>query len=142
MKNIQIRKVKGQYYLYLVKTIKDIKYYGKYDRDNINKDIVFDRDDKRCRICGTKENLDIGYIIPINLGGSISDFDNIISVCNECKLDDKDIDLCEQLKFIIRVYESDYKKKHKDIDEKLMKKSVMRRKNVQEMVKKINIRLL
>ena len=44
---------------------------------------VFKRDGRRCLKCGSEENLEVDYIIPIAYGGK-STFDNLQTLCHAC----------------------------------------------------------
>ena len=46
---------------------------------------IYDRDHYRCRMCGSKYNLEIDHIYPISKGGK-STFDNLQTLCHSCNV--------------------------------------------------------
>ena len=44
---------------------------------------IFKRDDYKCKICGSKDNLIIDHIIPFSKGG-ITEIDNLQTLCKNC----------------------------------------------------------
>ena len=44
---------------------------------------ILDRDHRRCRICGSTNNLEIDHIIPISKGGKTT-IDNLQTLCHDC----------------------------------------------------------
>jgi 5-methylcytosine-specific restriction endonuclease McrA len=44
---------------------------------------VFDRDEHKCRYCGSTNNLEIDHIYPLARGGS-NDLDNLQILCKSC----------------------------------------------------------
>jgi hypothetical protein len=47
------------------------------------REIVFERDDGRCRHCGVTERLSLDHIYPKSLGGS-DELDNLQTLCRSC----------------------------------------------------------
>lgn len=44
---------------------------------------VFERDNYRCRICGTTERLSVDHVVPLHLGGT-NEFENLQTLCLSC----------------------------------------------------------
>lgn len=47
------------------------------------RDLVYERDEWRCRFCGTEERLSIDHIVPLSRGGT-NDLDNLQTLCRSC----------------------------------------------------------
>lgn len=51
---------------------------------------VLQRDNYRCRYCGTREHLTLDHIVPLSKGGHPTDLNNLIVACQSCNSRKKD----------------------------------------------------
>lgn len=81
-------------YAYLCKCIWDkekkknmqkvIQYLGKVQEDNkFDLKEVFEKDEYKCKICGTENNLGVDHINPLSKGGN-NNISNLRVLCNTC----------------------------------------------------------
>ena len=158
---IRIKTIKGITYLYLVKSVwkkkgarqKVLKYYGRIDKGIINRQAVIDRD-KCCQICGSVVNLTVDHIISLALGGN-NTYENVWVLCENCNLkksnmkyeDGKFVEATEnekllnQLQLVIKAYTNIYKKENPDCSDEAARRSVLRRKKVIELAKRVGAKI-
>ena len=63
----------------------------------VNEDKIYERDNYRCVYCGSKDNLTLDHIIPINNNGS-HNVDNLVVACLSCNCSKQDKPLQEWLR--------------------------------------------
>lgn len=50
------------------------------------RDDILDRDNRKCRMCDSQEDLEVHHVIPVSQGGSKED-DNLCTLCNDCHIE-------------------------------------------------------
>lgn len=157
---LRLKTIKGRCYLYLCKNTwnkklqqarqKVIKYYGAIDKGKFNKKAVLDRDGHQCCVCRSKKFLTVDHKTPLNADGSNS-YENLWTLCKSCNSkkqsfgvfgkDFTDEKKLAKLKFWTQAYENEYRKRMKEkslrVKKSLMRRSVMQRKKIRQLVEEI-----
>lgn len=147
------KKSRGKEYLYLCQSIRIknkvkqiiLKSYGEVNADEeleIRKNILFSTLGNKCIICCSKKNLSSQYKLPLILTNSKYSYENLFLLCERCVYEiESSSDEIEKLYSFLgclkKAAERDYKRKHKGkVKQKLMRKSIQRRKNIAKAIEK------
>lgn len=105
MKKIRVCDACGKQYEYTRAASKYCSPACRYDNHLVNKKrinipsdlrfTILERDEFRCRYCGAepvKKQLRVDHVVPVQLGGALTDPDNLVTACQDCNAGKSDRD--------------------------------------------------